>query len=245
MRRSRVQIPPSACPSHRHRPQLLETLYFINVLGKISAVLAKLRSTFVIGIFASAPLAITGYVFFILFSWFDGFFQPLVIKLLDTLGFYDKPVPGLGILLGILFVFIIGLLAPSLIGKQLLVIMERIVERLPLVKLIYSGTRQIFESFSGAQLSKFNRVVVVPFPSENSLTIGFVTSEVKGGLVAEKANHKVAVFVPTTPNPTSGYLIYVEPQKAISINMSVEDALKLVISGGLVQPKIVDRPDAK
>lgn len=245
MRRSRVQIPPSACLFYSHETQSSECLYFIGVLGKIFDVLAKLRSTFVIGIFASAPLAITGYVFFVLFSWFDGFFQPAVIRLLDTIGVYDKPVPGLGILLGIIFVFVIGLLAPSLIGKQLLVIMERIVERLPLVKLIYSGTRQIFESFSGAQLSKFNRVVAVPFPNESSLSIGFVTSEAKEGLVAGKANHKVAVFVPTTPNPTSGYLIYVEPQKAISINMSVEDALKLVISGGLVQPKIVDQTDAR
>jgi len=194
----------------------------------------ELRRLFFVGVFTAAPLALTIYLLMKLFGWFDSIFQPLVHPIVQP--YFMQDVPGLGIVVGLLFILMVGLMAPSLIGKHVILIIERAVNRVPLAKLIYSGTKQIFDSFSESQIGKFNRVVLVPFPRDNSYSIGFVTHETHETWVPGKHDMKMAVFIPTTPNPTSGYLLFVSPKDAISLSISVEDALKLIISGGLVRP---------
>jgi uncharacterized membrane protein len=190
----------------------------------------KLRSILILGVLASAPLALTVYVFIGLFTLFDSLFQPLV----QRLPFVSQPIPGLGIVMGLIFIFIVGLLAPSLIGKQLLIATERILERVPLAKLVYSGTKQIFDSFTNETFKKFNRVVLVEFPRKGAYTLGFVTAEYQESLVPG-ANARIGVFVPTTPNPTGGYLIFLAPEDLVEVAISAEEALKLILSGGLVK----------
>lgn len=183
--------------------------------------------------FASAPLALTVFLFVWIFRTFDELFHPLLWPLVG-----DRAIPGLGILVGILVIFIIGLLAPSLLGRQILMVMERLVDRLPLAKLVYSGTKQIFDSFSHSSREKFSRVVMVKFPDQNSQAIGFVTSETKQSWMPQNFDSRtLSVFVPTTPNPTSGYLIFVRESDTQALSIGVDAALKLVISGGLVQPQ--------
>ena len=114
--------------------------------------------------------------------------------------------------------------------------MEAIVHRLPLVKLIYTGTKQIFDSFSETSKSKFSRVVMIPFPRDGTFVIAFVTKEVEEGWVPGHPENKVSVFIPTTPNPTSGYLAFYNPSETIPLDISVDDALKIIISGGMVRP---------
>src|SRR5262245_24152423 len=111
---------------------------------------SKIRSTFFLGILTAAPLALTVYVFVALFRWFDQLFQPFI----PHIPFSDEPVPGLGVLVGVLFIFLVGIIAPSLIGKQVFLLTERIMDRVPLAKLVYSGTKQIFDSFSSDNLKK-------------------------------------------------------------------------------------------
>lgn len=197
----------------------------------------EIRRLFIVGIFAAAPLALTLYLIIQLAKWFDSLFQPVVQKFVVPLLGY--PIPGLGILLGILVILIIGLLAPSLIGKQFLGMIERVVDRLPLAKLIYSGTKQIFDSFSQTGLKKFNRAVLIRFPHQNSMTIGFVTQEFQPGTLAGMEKSWVSVFVPTTPNPTSGYLLFVPESDIVPLALSSEEALKFVISCGLVKNPFV------
>lgn len=193
----------------------------------------RLRKILIVGVFAAAPLALTIYLVIQLAGWFDSLFQPLLIK---TLPGYSQPIPGLGIAIGLLAIMLIGLLAPSLIGKQLLTALEKIVDRLPLAKMIYSGTKQLFDSFSqGGARSKFSRVVWVPFPSSDGRTLGFVTQEYRAGEIPGTSGAQVAVFIPTTPNPTSGYLVFYPEEKVSPVDMSTEDALKLVISVGIVK----------
>lgn len=192
--------------------------------------LKELRRYFLVGLLTLAPLALTVYLLVGLFRWFDGFFQPLIAPL------FHQPIPGLGVLIGMCFVILIGIFAPSLFGKQILQFTEQIVRRVPLAKLIYSGTKQIFDSFSQSHLSQFSRVVLVPFPKEGVYAIGFVTHEAEKGWFPAAPQLQVSVFVPTTPNPTGGYLLFFPSKDVIPLNLSVEEALKLVISCGLARP---------
>ncbi len=197
--------------------------------------LKELRRLFIVGIFAAAPMALTLYLIVELARWFDSLFQPIVQRfVIFNLG---HPVPGLGIVLGVLFILLIGLIAPSLIGKQVFAAAEKIVDRLPLAKLIYSGTKQIFDSFSQTGMKKFNRAVLIRFPHQSSMTMGFVTQEFQNGTLpgSKQGESWVSVFVPTTPNPTSGYLLFVPEAEVVSLALSSEEALKFVISCGLVR----------
>jgi uncharacterized membrane protein len=195
--------------------------------------LVELRRLFFVGIFTATPIALTLWLIVQLFGWFDGLFSPIVGIIHNYTGY---TVPGLGFIVGIIFILFIGVLAPSLLGRQVIKITENIVHRLPLIKLVYSGTKQIFDSFSESSLSKFSRVVMVPFPKEGTYVIGFVTKEVPEGWVPGHPENKISVFLPTTPNPTSGYLLFVKESEAISLDIKVDDALKVVISGGMVRP---------
>jgi uncharacterized membrane protein len=192
----------------------------------------ELRRLFIVGIFSTAPLALTAYILFQLANWFDNLFQPIVQKVLPN---YTHAIPGLGIIIGIVFILLVGLLAPSIFGKQLLGLTERIVDRVPLAKLVYSSTKQIFDSFSQTGISKFSRVVLVRFPHPGTLSFGFVTQDISEGLIPGTQGRQLSVFVPTTPNPTSGYLIVVSESEAIPSQLSPEEALKLIISCGIVR----------
>lgn len=209
----------------------------------------QLRRHFFLGVFTITPFAITLYVIILLGAWFDALFQPVVqfvtknfdIQRLDFLLFAidleDGRIPGLGILVGISVIVIVGVAAPSFVGKYFLTVTEKIVEKIPLAKVIYSAARQIFDAFSQTSPENFKRVVMVPFPMEGSYAIGFVTKEAPEGWVPGQEDTKLAVFVPTSPNPTSGYLMFVRESSAIPLDVTVEEGLKLVISAALARPE--------
>lgn len=192
----------------------------------------ELRRLFLVGLFTLAPLALTVWIIVKIFQWLDSLFQPAFLA--RVVGYN---IPGLGILFGVVAIILFGIIAPSILGKQFLFLTERIVDRLPLVKLIYSGTKQIFDSFSKPNSEKFRRVVYVRFPHKECFSIGFVTQDRPEGWIDGHSDYRLAVFVPTTPNPTSGYLIFPKESDTIPLKLEVEEALKLVISGGLVRPQ--------
>lgn len=199
----------------------------------------RLRRYFFVGVFAIAPFALTLYVLILLGGWFDRQFQPLIRVAIRP--FYDGDLPGLGIILGILLILLVGFLAPSVLGKWTILLSEKVVERIPLAKVIYSATKQIFDAFGQNTAQKFSRVVMIPFPKEGSWAVAFVTQEVTTGWVPDHPETKLAVFVPTTPNPTSGYLMFVDEREAISLDVSIEEGLKLVISAGLAKPGYLEK----
>jgi len=200
--------------------------------------LERLRRHFFVGVFTIAPFALTLYVLILLGSWFDALFQPIIHIILKP--YFVRPIPGLGIAIGLIFIVFVGIAAPSFLGKQIVNLTECVVERIPLVKIIYSAARQIFDAFSQSNSDKFRRVVMVPFPKEGCWAMAFVTQEVDQGWVPGEASTKLAIFVPTTPNPTSGYLMFVSIEEVVPLNITVEEGLKLVISAGLTKPTYLE-----
>jgi len=196
----------------------------------------RLRKIFLLGIFASAPLALTIYVVVQLIMAFDSLFRPVAERFMGVST--GQGIPGVGIVVGIVVIFLVGLAAPSLLGRQFMLYVEKIVERVPLAKIVYSGSKQIFDSFSGDGLHKLSRVVMVRFPQAETWTIGFLTHHFEEGDFPVSAEEWTTVYVPTTPNPTSGYIVFAKKKDLIFMEMSSEEALKYIISCGLTNMKL-------
>jgi len=140
-------------------------------------------------------------------------------------------IPGLGVVLAVLFIILIGMVTTHFIGNQLMRWIDRIMERIPLVRTIYKATRQLFEATLSDNAKAFERVVMVPFPDRSTMVIGFVTGEMVV-LMHGTRQQRISVFVPSTPMPTTGWLLFVDVAEIVSLEMSVEEGMKLVLSGG-------------
>jgi len=142
-------------------------------------------------------------------------------------------IPGMGILVALLSIILTGALTTHFIGRWLMRMLDQIMERIPLVRTVYKATRQLLEAMFGDNSNAFKEVVMVPFPQKGSMVLGFVTGEspVSTGSGNEPS---IAVFVPSTPLPTTGWLLFVETEKLVHLDMSIEDGMKLVLSGGAV-----------
>jgi len=149
-------------------------------------------------------------------------------------------VPGLGVLILLIFLVLVGMASAGFAGRLLVRLGEALVARMPVVRGIYSATKQIFETVLAQQSDAFREVVLVEFPRKEVWSIAFITGTTKGEVQRLTAEDVVNVFVPTTPNPTSGYLMFVPRSQLVPLEMSVEEGLKMVVSGGLVTPP--DRP---
>lgn len=203
--------------------------------------LSSLRSSFLTGIVVILPVALTIWLIWTLFGWADSVVLPLVepllgeIKLEDYIGINLR---GLGVIIFLLFTVMVGWVAKGLIGRSMIRFAEELVSRTPVVRSIYSGIKQIAETVFAQSERSFERACMIQYPRKGIWAIGFVSTEARGE-VAEKAatvNGMVSVFVPTTPNPTSGFLLFFPKEDVIELDMSLEDAAKLVISAGLVYP---------
>ena len=133
-------------------------------------------------------------------------------------------------------VFLIGVFVNNIFGKQFVLLGETIVQKIPFFRRIYSGTKQIVSSFTTVDTKSFNKVVLIEFPRRGLYALGFVTSETRGEIQKKTADNVLNVFVPTTPNPTSGFLIFSPPEELVELAMSIEEGVKYVISGGIVDP---------
>jgi uncharacterized membrane protein len=202
---------------------------------------AGLRNTFLAGIAVLLPAAVTVW----LFKTFWGILDRPTRELLKLIGErssvddYVKlsEIPGLGLLIVLVIIMLAGILARSFLGSQLIHLAEFIVEKVPLVRSVYLGVKQLSDAiFTKAGTESFNRAVLVKFMGEDAYAVGFVTGETRGEAQAVTPEKVVNVFVPTTPNPTSGYLLMVPDDRLIPLQMTVEEALKMVISGGMVTP---------
>ena len=198
--------------------------------------LASLRNAFFSGLFLIAPLAATWIVFSWLVSQIGGNFRPYL--------FYFVPTGRLDVLWDILTACIvvalitaIGYASRYVFGKYFGSVAERFVEGIPGVGAVYHSVKQIVDTFNAKDRSKsFNKVVLVEFPRKGAYTIGFLTSECRGEIQARTLADLVSVFVPTTPNPTGGYIIFVPRHELVELEMSTGDGMKLIISGGTVIP---------
>ncbi len=199
--------------------------------------MSKIRSWFFTGILVMTPLILTIYVVWAFITFVDNLVVPLVPIEYRPSYYLPFSIPGLGLIIVFLFTTFVGILATGLFGRTLIRLWENILNRMPVVRSVYSAIKQILETVMATQSDAFRQAVLVEYPRTDIWAIGFVTGSTKGE-VSENVNKKmVNVFMPTTPNPTSGFLLFFPEKDLIFLEMSVEDALKLVVSGGMVVPK--------
>ena len=192
--------------------------------------MAALRKYLLAGIVALAPLLVT----VALINWLIELSDAAVAMLPEAYRpetLLGMDVPGLGILLAVLFIIIIGMVTTHFVGNQLMRLVNRIMERIPLVRTIYKATRQLFEATLSDSSKAFESVVMVPFPDRATMVVGFVTGEMTVAMHGSE-QARISVFVPSTPVPTTGWLLFVEASEVVRLDMSVEEGMKLVLSGG-------------
>ena len=205
----------------------------------MNKLLTKLRANFMAGILVILPVLITYEIvkFIIVKAKVLHFANVITAEWVKPV-YFRYIIIGIAILIILAAVFIIltviGMLARNVIGKRLILFGESVLARIPMVNKIYRAVQQISHAFVGKVI--FTRVVLLQYPRKGIYSIGFVTSDTKGEIGSEISKDSINVFLPTTPNPTSGYLLFVPEKDTISLSMSVEDAMKLVISGGAVTP---------
>ena len=197
----------------------------------------KIRSWFLTGFLVMTPLILTVYVAWAFITFVDNLVVPLVPFNYRPSNFLPFSIPGLGLIIVFIFTTLVGLLATGLFGRTLIRIWENLLNRMPVVRSVYSAIKQILETVMATQSDAFRQAVLVQYPRKDIWAIGFVTGSTKGEVGKRVDKKMVNVFMPTTPNPTSGFLLFFPEEDLIFLNMSVEDALKLVVSGGMVVPK--------
>jgi uncharacterized membrane protein len=200
---------------------------------------SELKKVFFAGILVSLPLAFTLFLLKFLFVYIDNLLSPLFTEILIGMGYtIDSSfrIPGLGIVGIIVVIFLIGLFTRNIIGKTFIRFYEAVLVRIPILKNIYVGAKQVIETFGNSMGGSFNKVVMIEYPRKNVYALAFITSQAKGEVVRHAGQEMVNVFLPTTPNPTSGFFLLVPKEEIIELEMSVEDGVKMIISGGLVTP---------
>jgi uncharacterized membrane protein len=184
----------------------------------------KLRMQFVTGILVVVPIGAAILILVWLFVTIDNILQPVAKSLLGY------TIPGLGLGITVVLIYLAGVVATNVIGKRLISYGESLLARVPLFRYLYTGIKQILQSFATPREGGFLQVVLVEFPKKGMRAIGFVTSE----SCVESGEKLLSVYIPTSPNPTSGYLEIVRERDVIRTNISIDDALKMVLSAGKV-----------
>lgn len=204
---------------------------------------AWLRRTLVTGLLILTPVAVTAFVLVQLFQVMDGIFAPLVNRVLNSaLGTEGVHVPGLGLLLTLTVVMLLGWLSTNVGGRRVLRFFERLLVRIPVARSIYGATKGILQAVSQDQTEAFKRVVLIEYPKAKIFALAFVTGGARWPSLGEDLSDLLLVFVPTTPNPTSGFLLLVPRAEAIDLPVSVEEGIRMVISGGILLPTLRSSP---
>ena len=217
-----------------------------NLMKQPSGLLAGLRNSFLTGLVVIAPVALTIWLIWSVIGWIDGFVLPFIPNLyhpdniLNTIFGQDVAINirGLGVVVFLLFTTFVGWIAKGFLGRSLIRFGENLVRRMPVVRSIYSGVKQIAETVFAQSDRSFEKACLIEYPRKGIWAIGFISTDAKGE-VKYKVKAKsdlLSVFVPTTPNPTSGFMLFFPRSDVIELEMSIEDAAKLVISAGLVYP---------
>lgn len=224
---------------------------------KRPGLIARLRASFLTGLVVVAPVGLTIWLIWTVVGWIDAFVLPLVPDMWqpdrliqDWFGLPPEVqinVRGIGVVIFLLFTILIGWMAKGFLGRSFIRFAEGLVERTPVVRSVYSGIKQISETVFAQSDRNFEKACLIEYPRKDIWVVGFISTATKGEVAAKShvSGDMVSVFVPTTPNPTSGFLLFLPRQDVTELEMSIEDAAKLVISAGLVYPNGTnDKPDS-
>jgi uncharacterized membrane protein len=200
------------------------------------ALVARLRAYFFAGILITAPIAITIYLAWLFVSFVDSRVTPLIPERFNPGTYLPFAVPGLGLLIVVIALIVIGASTAGYFGRLLTRSVDAAVVRMPVVRSVYVAVKQIMETVLARKSNAFRQAVLVQYPRAGVWTIAFLTGVTQGEVRDLTSGDMINVFVPTTPNPTSGFLLFVPRSDVIPLSMSVEEALKMVVSGGLLTP---------
>ncbi|MEZ5787824.1 MAG: DUF502 domain-containing protein [Xanthobacteraceae bacterium] len=203
---------------------------------------ARLRNYFLTGLIVAGPVAITLWLTWSFVTWVDGLIRPFIPQQYLPETYLPWRVPGTGLIIAFLGLTMLGFLAANLVGRTLVEMGESLLDRMPLVRSIYKGLKQVFETLFSESGSSFRRVGLIEFPSPGMWSLVFL-SQAPSTNVAErlpaKAGEHLSVFMPCTPNPTTGFFFYVPRERIIELDIPVEAAAKLIMSAGMIQPEAV------
>ncbi|WP_169545504.1 DUF502 domain-containing protein [Sneathiella aquimaris] len=198
---------------------------------------SKLRNYFLTGIVVTAPIGITIYLTYVFVDFVDANITPLIPARYNPETYLPFGVPGLGVLIAVFALILIGFLTANFLGRSFLHFGERIVGRMPVVRSVYNALKQIMETVLAQSSTSFRDVVLVEYPRKGLWAIAFVTSTAKGEVAELDDEDMIGLFLPTTPNPTSGFLLFSPKRDLKFLDMSVEEGVKLVISAGMIWPE--------
>ncbi|WP_425090307.1 DUF502 domain-containing protein [Tropicimonas sp. S265A] len=210
--------------------------------------LGTLRANFLTGLVVIAPIAVTLWLIWTVVGVIDGWVLPFIPNaynpavLLKQKFDVDVDIRGVGVVFFLIFTVIIGWLAKGLLGRSFIRWTEGIVTQMPVVRSVYGGLKQIVETVVSSSDTTFERACMVEYPRRGIWAIAFISTNAKGEIAQKGDEEMLSVFLPTTPNPTSGFLLFVPRGDVRVLDMSVEDAAKLVISAGLVYPNSEGKP---
>lgn len=201
------------------------------------SIMQRIRSNFFTGIIVVAPVVITVYLIWTVVTFIDARVVPLVPAMYNPSTYLGQDIPGFGVVIFLISTAIIGSLAKGLFGRQILRFWEHMIGRTPVVRSIYSGLKQIVETILSQSNSNFQNACMIEYPRKGIWAIAFISTNSRGEILQKTGQSEMlSVFLPTTPNPTSGFLLFVPRKDVVLLDMTVEDAAKLVISAGLVVP---------
>jgi uncharacterized membrane protein len=201
-----------------------------------------LRKNILAGILVVAPVALTLYVVVMLLRWIDALVGALLPERYQQQFDLFYHIPGMGLVIALIFLVLIGAIARSVLGQMLVKMGESMLSRIPIMRGLYGAFKQIFHTMLTNTSEAFRKVVLVEFPRRDAWTLGFVTGTTMGEAEEKLNKPTVNVFVPTTPNPTSGFLLIVPQSDLLMLDMTVEQGIKMVVSGGIITPP-AKKPD--
>lgn len=207
----------------------------------------RIRNIFITGLLITLPIALTYFILQFLFKNLDAL-SPVFTQVLIDMGApipEGYRIPALGLVITLLIVLAVGWFTTNFFGKQMINLGENLVEKIPFVRKIYKGSKQVVQSIAHADTTAFRKVVLLEFPRRGMLAIGFVTGSARGEVQEYTREDVLNVFVPTMPNPTSGFLVFAPPEDLTEIDMSIEDGIKYVVSGGIVDTERLKLTDIK
>jgi uncharacterized membrane protein len=213
-----------------------------DALGHRRNITKRIRGNFFTGVVVLIPLVLTAFIIWKMFMFLDGILGGIAHDLIGLDAEYIR-VPGVGIISLILITIGTGMVARNYVGRKIVNFGDKIVERIPLINRVYSAIKQISQAFLASKREVFQKAVLFEYPRKGLYSIGFYTQDTRG-IVQNSIDHDVvSVFLPTTPNPTSGFLLFVPKSEIKELDLSIEEALKLIISGGAIVPRTnTDKP---
>jgi len=204
------------------------------------SLLARIRAYFFAGILVIAPISITLYLAWILINFVDSTVSKVLPAKYNPETYLPFSVPGLGLVIAFILITLVGAFTAGYLGKFFVKLGETIVNKMPFIRNIYGAVKQIFETIFTGQSNAFRKVVLFEYPRKGTWAMGFITGTTKGEVQNITKDEVINVFLPTTPNPTSGYLLFVPKQDLIPLAMTIEEGIKMIVSGGIITPELAN-----